>query len=121
MPNYNIKGTGIEVGDELRSYVERRLGHTEKFLKGDTAAHVDIELEYRAMREGDHYRAEFTVQTSSGLYRAESWGGSMHAAIDLAIGGLQTELGRNKKKRLHILRRSAHHVKEYLRGWRGKL
>ena len=121
MLNYNIKGTGIEINDELRGYVEKRLQHAEKFLKGDTAAHADIELEYQAMREGDHYRAEFTVQTSGGLHRAESWGATCQAAVDLAMGELTGELGRDKKKRLHVLRRSAHRVKEYLRGWRNKV
>lgn len=121
MPNYNIKGTGIEVSGELRSYVERRLLHAEKFLKGDSVARTDVELEYQAMRDGDHYRAEFTTTTSGGLYRAENWGVSMQAAIDLGLGELTLKLGREKKKRLHILRRGAHKVKEYLRGWRNKV
>src|SRR3989344_1172562 len=121
MPNYNIKGTGIEVGDELRAYAERRLGSTKKFLQGDSAAHVDVELEHQAMRDGEKYRAEFTVRASGGSYRAESWGESMHAAIDLAIAQLQNELSRDKKKRLHLVRRSAQRVKDYLRGLRNKI
>ncbi|OGC86226.1 ribosomal subunit interface protein [Candidatus Adlerbacteria bacterium RIFCSPHIGHO2_02_FULL_54_18] len=121
MQNYNIKGTGVEVSDELRDYVERRLRNTEKFLQGDSAAHVDVELEYHAMRDGEKYRAEFTVRASGGLYRTESWGGSMHAAIDLAIAQLQNELSRDKKKRLHLVRRSAQRVKDYLRGLRNKI
>src|SRR3989344_6033290 len=103
MLNYNIKGTGVEVGDELRSYVEKKLQHADKFLQHDPSAHVDIELEHSALRDGEKYRAEFTVQASKHVYRAESWGGSMHAAIDLAVGELMAEFGRNKKKRLHLV------------------
>ena len=61
MHNYNIKGTGIEVTDELRSYVERRLAHADKFLRGDPSAHVSVELEHASLRDGDRNRAQPTV------------------------------------------------------------
>ena len=118
MHNYNIKGTGIEVTDELRSYVERRLAHADKFLRGDPSARVSVELEHASLRDGDRNRAELTVAVSGAVYRAEHWGETIHSAIDVAAGELVLELGRNKKKRLHTLRRGALKVKEYIRGWR---
>ncbi len=117
MLNYNIKGTGVEVSAELRSYAEKKLQHAEKFLQNDPSSRVAIELEHQSMRHGEEYRAEFTVSASGAVYRAERWGESMHAAIDLAAGELVNELGRNKKKRLHKLRRGAQRFKDYLRGW----
>lgn len=117
MLNYNIKGTGLAITDELRAYAERQLAHAEKFLKGDSTAHVDIELEHQPVRDGDRYCAELTVSVKGEIYRAESWGESMHAAIDLAAAQLQNELGRGKKKRLHLVRRSAARIKDYIRGW----
>jgi hypothetical protein len=45
----------------------------------------------------------------------------LHAAIDTASAEVVQELGRGKKKRIHVLRRSAHRVKEYLRGWRNRV
>jgi putative sigma-54 modulation protein len=119
MLNYNIKGTGLEISDELRSYAEKKLQQAEKFLHGDSTAHADIELEHEAMRNGDRNRAEFTVEASGEVYRAESWGETMHAALDLAIAELLTELGRTKKKRIDIVRRSAARAKDFLRGLRG--
>ncbi len=121
MLNYNIKGTGVEVSDELRNYVEKRLAGAEKFLKGDTTAHTNVELEHRVHREGDPNRAEFTLSVGGEVYRAESWGETLHAAIDVAVGELVRELGRDKKKRIHIVRRGAHRMKEFLRGWRSKV
>ena len=118
MLNYNIKGTGIEVSSELRSYAEKKLRHAEKFLQNDPSSRVAIELEHQSMRHGDRNRAEFSVSASGEVYRAERWGESMHSAIDLAVGELISELGRNKKKRLHKLRRGAQMVKDYLRGWK---
>lgn len=117
MLNYNIKGTGLEVSDELRGYVEKKLSTAEKFLH-HAPVHVDVELEHDSLRAGERNRAEFTVAAGGDTYRAEAWGETMHAAVDLAMGELVVELGRNKKKRIDIVRRSAHRFKEYLRGLR---
>lgn len=120
MLNYNIKGTGLDIRDELRDYAEKRLAHAEKFLGEDPTALVAIELEHREAREGDRNRAEFTVSAHGHTYRAERWGETMHAAIDLAVNELTEELGRDKKKRISMLRRGAHRIKGYLQGWRAE-
>jgi putative sigma-54 modulation protein len=118
---YNIKGTDVPISDELRSYAEKCLAHAEKFLSGDSVAHADVELEHAPVRDGAKYRAEFTVVSSTGLYRAEAWGTTLHEALDLASDELNKELRRDKSKRIDVFRRSALKVKEYLRGWRRKV
>ena len=119
--NYNIKGTTIEVTDELRSYVEKQLAHAEKFLSNDPTAHVDVELQHLPEGRSGKYRAEFTVSASGQVHRAERWGSTMHEAIDVAGAELATELSRDKKKRQSVLRRTSLKVKEYLRGWRNDI
>jgi ribosomal subunit interface protein len=122
MLNYNIKATGLSISDELRGYIEKKLElHASKFISGDSTAHTDVEVEYQALRHGDHYRAEFTLQASGEVYRAESWGPSMHEAIDIAIDELTKELRRHKRKYLHLFRRGATRAKDYLRGFRDKI
>lgn len=119
--NYNIKGTDIPVTDELRSYVEKQLAHSDKFVNGDTTAHADVELQYLEDGRSGKYKAEFTVSTGGQVHRAERWGSTMHEAIDLAGGDLSNELSRDKKKRQSMLRRTSLRVKEYLRGWRSDI
>lgn len=121
MLNYNIKGSEVPITDELRTYVEKKLAHAEKFLQGDTSVHVDVELEYQELRHGDKYRAEFTLEARGKVHRASCWSESMHGAIDLSTSEIVSELGREKSKRVHLVRRSAYKVKEYLRGWRTKI
>jgi ribosomal subunit interface protein len=118
MLNYNIKGTGVEVSDEIRLYVEKNLAHVEKFLQDDPSAHVDVEIKHLPEGRSGKYCAEFTVAAGGTVYRAEHWGGGLHEAIDLAREELMAELRKAKQKRVHLLRRSAGRVKEYLRGWR---
>lgn len=120
MLNYNIKGTGLDISDELRSYAEKGLQQAEKFVH-DSTAHADIELEYQAMREGERNRAEFTLSVQAQVYRAEAWGATIHAAIDLAIEELSSELRRSKKKRLDVVRRSAAKAKQFLQGLRSRI
>lgn len=116
--NYNIKGTDVPVTDELRNYTEKQLAHADKFLANDPTAHADIELAYLPDGRSAQYRAEFTVSASGQVYRAERWGTTMHEAIDVAGGELASELSKDKKKKLSMLRRTSVKVKEYLRGWR---
>jgi len=118
--NYNIKGTGLAVTDELRAYVERQLAHADKLTR-DTAAHADVELVFDEMRDGPKFRAEFTVESRGKVYRSSEWAVLLHEAIDLASGQLVGELRKAKSKRLHVLRHTAVRVKEYLRGWRSKV
>ena len=119
--NYNIKGTNLDITDELRSYVERQLAHADKFCGGDTTAQADVELQYLEDGRSGKYRAEFTVECSGTLYRASDWGSAMHEAIDLAGAELLREMRQTKKNRLNVFRHSAVRVKEYLRGWRNKV
>lgn len=118
--NYNIKGTALQVTDELRTYVERQLAHADK-LSRDDAAHADVELAFDEMRDGPKFKAEFTVECRGEVYRAESWAMSLHEAIDLTGSELVSELRKAKTKRMRVLRHTAMKVKEYLRGWRSKI
>ncbi|HVV15394.1 MAG TPA: ribosome-associated translation inhibitor RaiA [Candidatus Paceibacterota bacterium] len=118
--NYNIKGTEVAITPELRGYVEKKLEHAGKFLDGDSTALADVELDYSKVRDGDKYRAELTVSASGEVYRAEAWGTTMHAAIDASVGELVKELSRGKKKRIHLLRRGAGRVKDFVRGFRDR-
>lgn len=120
MVNHNLKGTGLHVTDELRSYVEKKLGSAEKFLQGDSTAHADVELEFAPLRDGPKYRAEFTLSAEGAVYRAEAWGGALHEAVDLASDQLLREVHRNKKKRLALVRRGGAMIKDALRGLRDR-
>jgi len=117
--HYNIKGTNVDISDELRQYVEKKLAASEKFVHD--AARMDIELEYRPNQDSKKYRAECMVEVDGKVQRVEAQGDAMHEAIDIATGELARDLSQIKKKRQHVLRRSAMRVKEYLRGFRSKI
>lgn len=119
--NYNIKGTGLEITDEIRNYVEKCLSHAEKFLMRDSAARSDIECEYTEIGHGPKYRAEFNLSSSHGLHRAEAHGNTLHEALDIASAELTKEVRQTKKRRLDTFRKGAARAKDYLRGWTNRL
>jgi len=118
--NYNIKGTGLPVTDELRTYVEKNLGGAEKFLAGDSTVHANVELEHSPLRDGPKYRAEFTVSAGGQVYRAEEWGSTMHEALDLAGTQLVKELRRTKSRHIALVRRGGAIIKDAIRGLRDR-
>lgn len=115
--NHNIKGTGLSVSADIREYLERKLQHLDKFVTGATV-HCDCELQFNQGEREKKCRAEFTLRNNGDTYRAEARGDTIQEAIDLASDELARELSSHKDKKIHVLRRSAVKVKEFLRGWR---
>lgn len=120
MLNYNIKGTGLDISDELRTYVEKKLGSACKLIADDSTAHADVELQHLNEGRSGKYRAEFTVSCAHRIFRAEAWGSAAHEAIDIATDELSREVTSDKKKHKDIVRRGAARAKEFFRGWRDK-
>jgi ribosomal subunit interface protein len=116
--NYNIKGTGLSITPEIRSYVEKRLATLDKFLEDVSSTRADIELEF-LQGEAKMYRAEIMLREPGfDIRKSDCRGHGLHEAFDLSAGELFQELTRTKKKKRQLWRRSAVKVKEFLRGWR---
>ncbi len=116
---HNLKGTGLTLTDEIRSYIDKKLGGLDRLLKHEQSARADVELEYLAS-EDKTFRAELMLHDGMVL-RAEARGTTLHEAIDKATQELYIELTKVKKKNMRVFRHSAARVKEYLRGWRDKI
>ena len=114
--NYNVKGTGLQITDEIRDYVEKRFVHADKLLQDDPTAHADVELEFKTSEEDKKYRAEFTLTACKQSFRAEAKGDTLHESIDVATADLTQEVTREKKKSLDIERRGSAQIKDDVRG-----
>ncbi len=110
----------MAISDEVRSYVEKRLQNIDKFAPAE--ARAEVELAYTEHTEGPKYRAELMYhEPGAPLARAEARGSALHEAIDIAAGDLLHQVSSRKKRGRQVFRRTAVKVKEYLRGWRGKI
>ena len=115
----SLKGTSIDLTEEIRAYIDKKLGTLDKLFENLDSVRADVELEYLKSEERT-FRAEFMLH-HGGVYRAEARGATLHEAVDKAYEELRLELTSAKKKELHIVRRGAVRAKEFLRGWRNKI
>ena len=118
--HYNIKGTALDISPEVRGYVEEKLAHLDKFFVGDSGARADVEVEHLQGEQSKKYRAEFSVVSGAGSFRAEARGEALHEAVDLATAELIKEVDRKNKRGLKLFRRGAAHMKDFIRGFRSR-
>ena len=118
MVNYNVKGTGLDITDEIRTYLEKKLSHVDTYLQNDPTKHVDVELQYQTSEDRKKFMAELTMTSEGALFRAEAFGDALHEAIDLATDDLTRELDKNKKKNKSLVRHGASRFKDFIRGFR---
>lgn len=114
----NVKGTHITIDPQTRSYLEKKLGALYKFIDDSDSAICGVELAKSTHHQrGEVFRAEITLELphANGFYRAEATGESVQGAIDGAQEEILRELRRNKRKRLHLLRRGGNKLKEITR------
>lgn len=116
-----LKATGsVLLTDELRSFVEEKVGKVEKFLDQPEAARADVELATTGgSRTGEQFRAEINLHFPAGFARAEATRDTMHAAIDEAVAEVKGELRKYKTKHRDLLRRGSAKVKDFFRYFRG--
>ncbi len=118
----NIKATGMELTEAIKSYVEKRLHKVEKLLAlaEDDVVRVEIGKMTAHHEKGDVFRAEITIQTGGHMYRAVSEKDDLYAAIDDARDELIREIKSKKGKGEALFRKGARRLKNVLRFGRGE-
>lgn len=115
--NITIKTSHYELTDEIRDYAEKRItGVAEKFIDEDRES-VVCELEFA--RESKHqsgpiYYAELNLEVDGQVFRATAQEETMQASIDKVKDEISKELRRDKRKRLHSVKRGGQKAKEMM-------
>lgn len=98
----NIKSTLIPLTPAIESYVHKKIGALEKFLKQFKPASVEARVEVGKTTEhhhkGDVFRAEVNLHIPKQLLRAEYEAGDLYAAIDLVHDELKRQIINRKDK-----------------------
>ncbi|SHH72691.1 putative sigma-54 modulation protein [Sporobacter termitidis DSM 10068] len=91
----------VQVSDELREYAEKKIGKLDRFFKIESEAFVTFGIE-----RGRH-RAEVTINNNGMFYRVSEATGDMHASIDSAVAGIESQIRKNKSRLAKRLRDGA--------------
>lgn len=117
----NLKGTGIELTDAIKSYANEKVASLEKLIdKDDTSVIASIEVEKTTEhhKSGDVFRAEINMHIAGANLRAEHTEEDLYAAIDGAKDAMARELRSHKNKQKTLEKKGGGIIKRLLRGFR---
>ncbi|HRY62676.1 MAG TPA: ribosome-associated translation inhibitor RaiA [Candidatus Paceibacterota bacterium] len=105
--NINIKGTGIELTPEIRSYLDKKIASLEKFVtEEDTGATANIEIgkTTNKHKSGIIFFTEINFTIRKADLRVKAFGDSLMASMDkakdMALERLRTEKDRTASHQL---------------------
>lgn len=116
----NTKGTSINLTPDVTAYLDKKLDVISKFVtEEDAVCGVELSRSTHHNR-GDVFSAEITIEIPGreGVFRAEANGETIESAIDGAQEEILSELRRQKRKYLHLLRRGGQRLKDMVRGFK---
>jgi len=97
----------IPLTDDLRAFIDRRLGRMDRYL--DQVVEAKLELrEQQRHTGGPRLVAQLTIATSFGLLRAEEEAADVHAAVEAVAVKMERQVARYRSK--WKSRRHGHHA-----------
>jgi len=117
--NLQIKGTGIELTQEIKNYISSRLETAGRMM--DTAEteaifEVEVGMDTKRHKNGEIYRAECNARSAKNKIRSVSQKDDMYAAIDNMKDDVERQLNDFKNRKENLFRRGARSVKKMLKG-----
>jgi len=115
-PITHIKGTNLDVTDELRALVAQKFETLTKHIGDETDVSCDIELEkITGSHNGDIFRAEANVHFHGKMYRAEKTTDQIEKSIDEVRNEMDRELRRANNKVRTAIKKGGARLKDMLR------
>jgi putative sigma-54 modulation protein len=96
----HITGKNIELSEEVRRYIERKLGRLNRHLANIIEAKVEI-AEEKTRSPQNRFVAQVTVAGSKTLLRSEERGESIFTAIDRVVATMKRRIEHHKGKLRH--------------------
>lgn len=119
--NIIIKGTNLELHNELKEYAEEKIGGLKKFMEdidlGDNRVVARIELAKTTShhQQGDIYKAEVNLQLPKKMFRSVVESDDIFKAIDDVKDELKIMISEYKTEKVGKLRRGRKLLKDLKR------
>lgn len=94
-----IHGTGIDLTNAIREYVENKIVTLEKFMEAVTKVEIDVGMRTHHHQKGKIFYAEVNMHHPGGVLRVEKDAEDLYKAIDKVKDHLKVELESLKEKR----------------------
>ena len=118
---HNIKTTEFSMTPAIKDYVEKRVDHLDKFVNLVDSelpmCYVEIGKTTNHHKNGELFRAEYTIHIGSKSFRAESEQEDLYAALDRVTEEMTEELKSFKDKKVSLLKRGGAKLKGIIKGF----
>ena len=98
----NIKATKVELSEELKTYIQRKMDMLDKYLGSVQALNCDVEVGQAigSHQAGKIHRCEVNLEVPGELLRVEKMESDLHKAIDKVKDHLAQAITKYKGKKL---------------------
>jgi len=116
--NIIIKGTNLELHNDLKEYVNEKIGNLKKFIENESVdsnsiiARVELAKTTRHHQHGDIYKAEVNLQFSGKMLRGVEESDDIYKSIDNVKDELKGMITNYKDERITKTRRGARIIKK---------
>lgn len=121
--NIDIKATDIELTEEIRDYVEKKIPLLDKYMDQDKEGvlfNVELAKTNRRQRNGDIFRAEIKVSGGGMDSYVDARSIDLYSAIDMALDDLSKEMNSKKGRKMKLVREGGRTIKYMMRGLKGR-
>jgi len=112
------KGTNMQITEEIKNYLYKKLEHLEKFLDpADESVLCEVEIGKisKHHKNGDVFRTEINLHISGQNFRAVSEKDELFSSIDIAKDEMARELNSNKDRKISLTKRGGTKVKNLVK------
>ncbi|MCF7820254.1 MAG: ribosome-associated translation inhibitor RaiA [Candidatus Pacebacteria bacterium] len=97
----NIQATKLELTDDLRDYIQKKMDMLDKYLTSVAVINCDFEIELESGKghSGKIYRAEVNLEVPGTLLRVEKNAEELFKAIDKVKDHLDLVIKKYKEKK----------------------
>ncbi len=115
----NLTSKNIELTDDVRDYVEKRVTNLEKLLsgiEGKVMVNFEVSRSTNHHKRGDIYHADCLIKIDGQEFYASADREDLYQSVDEVKDTLYHEINKNKDRRQTLLKRGAMSVKKMLKG-----
>jgi putative sigma-54 modulation protein len=98
-----IKSRNVEVSEQLRTQIEKKVGKLERFLPTIDEARVELTVQ-KTKSAGDRHVVQLTLRTNGAILRAEERTSDLYSSLDTALEKItrQIEHYKGRHYRSHL-------------------
>lgn len=120
--NINLQSKNIELSEEIKDYVLKKVTNLEKFLKhkenagGEVSVNFEISKSTNHHNQGEIFHADCSINIDGEKFYASADAEDERTAIDEIREKIFQDINKKKNKKSELFLRGARKVKEMMKG-----